>query len=104
MSARRRDSRAEVVNAEGVLRLWRDVVGYRTDSGEYLVISGEGRRKGEELSLYLASRRGEPIPVRVLDSRPAILDGSVRYRLRLLPIESSTGARVEIASGRDEET
>jgi hypothetical protein len=97
MSARRRDSRLEVVNAEGVLRVWRDVVGYRTDAGEYLVISSEAQIRGEQLSIYLASGGNEPIRVRVLDSQPTILDGSVRHQLRLAPLECETSGPLEPA-------
>lgn len=103
MSARRRDSRVEVVNVEGVLRVWRDVVGYLTDAGEYLVISSEARIKGEQLSMYLASSGTEPIPVRVLDSQPTILDGSVRHQLRLLPLASAAPRPLEMSRGGDVE-
>ena len=96
MSWRRRNSRLELVDADGVLRLWRDVIGYRTTAGEYLVISSEAGVKGEQHSIYRARGAEQPIPVRVLDSRPTIVDGSVRHQLRLAPIELETTSDVDV--------
>ena len=96
MSLRRRNSRSEVGNAGGILRLWRDVIGYRTPAGEYLVISSEAGVKGEHHSIYRASEVEQPIPVRVLDSRPTIVDGSVRHQLRLAPLEVETTSDVDV--------
>jgi hypothetical protein len=90
MSVRRRSSRLQVLNADGVLRVWRDVVGHRTRTGEYLVISNEAGVKGERLTVYLASGTQQSIPVRVLDSQPVVLNGSVRHQLRLSPLEETT--------------
>ncbi len=87
MSVRRRSSRLQVLNANGVLRVWRDVSGFRTDAGDYLVISNEAGVTGEHLTIYLASGTDRPIPVRVVDSRPLIFEGSVRHQLRLSPLE-----------------
>ena len=95
MSLRRRDTRVEMVNAGGVLQLWRDVTGYRTADGHYLVISGEAGRKGEQLTMYLASRTHQPMPVRVLDSRPTMVDGAVRHQLRLELLEHHSLDKVE---------
>jgi hypothetical protein len=86
MSVRRRSSRLQVLNAEGVLRVWRDVVGHRTDAGEYVVVTDEAGIKGECLTVYFASRESIPMPVRVVDSQPIILDGSVHHQLRLSPL------------------
>jgi hypothetical protein len=86
MTVRRRDSRLEVVNADGVLRVWRDVSSYRTASGEYVAISSEARVKGERLTMHLATS-DRPIPVRVLDSRPTIVGGAVRHQLRLAVVD-----------------
>jgi len=93
MSLRRRSSRLQVVNAEGVLRVWRDVIGHRTGAGEYLVVSPEAGIKGERLTVYLAGRESRPIPVRVVDSEPIICDGSVQHRLRLSPLETESFGR-----------
>ena len=37
----RRSSRVQMLNGEGVLRVWRDVAGHRSDTGDYLVVSNE---------------------------------------------------------------
>lgn len=98
MSLRRRSSRVQVVNADGVLRVWRDVVGRRTDSGDYLVVSNEAGIKGERLTVHFAGGEQRPIPVRVVDSQLIIRDGSVQHELRLSPLDrESFGSR---ATGR----
>ena len=38
---RRRDSRLEIANTEGVLRVLRDVTVNRTDDGDFIVIGSE---------------------------------------------------------------
>lgn len=101
MSLRRRDSRFDFVNTDGVLRVWRDVIGHRTAAGEYLVISNEAGVKGEHLTIYLASSTHRPISVRVLDSRPTIVDGSMRHQLRLIPLERETLGQLETTSNGD---
>lgn len=90
MSLRRRSSRVQVVNADGVLRVWRDVVGHRTGNGDYLVVSNEAGIKGERFTVYLASGEQQPIQVRVVDSRPIVRDGSVQHELRLSPLERTS--------------
>jgi len=90
MSVRRRSSRLQVLNGDGVLRVWRDVVGHRTDAGEYLVVSDEAGFKGEHLTVYLSNGDSEPIPVRVVESRPVICDGSLRHELRLAPLDGES--------------
>jgi hypothetical protein len=87
MSVRRRSSRVQMLNADGVLRVWRDVVGHRTEAGEYVVVSNEAGVKGERLTVYLASAEQSPIPVRVVESRPIIRDGSMQHELRLSPLD-----------------
>jgi hypothetical protein len=93
MSVRRRSSRLQVLNAEGVLRVWRDVIGHRTDAGEYLVVSDEAGIKGERLTVYLASRESTLVPVLVVDSQPIVCDGSVRHQLLLRPLVAESGSR-----------
>ncbi len=93
MSARRRSSRVQILNAEGVLRVWRDVIGHRTGAGEYLVVSDEAGITGERLTVYLASGESTPIPVRVVDSQPIVCDGSVKHQLRLRPLVSESGSQ-----------
>lgn len=87
MSVRRRSSRLQVLNADGVLRVWRDVVGHRTEAGDYLVVGSEPGIKGEHLTVYLVNGEPRSIPVRVVDSQPIVRDGSVQHQLRLSPLE-----------------
>ena len=103
MSLRRRSSRVQVLNAEGVLRVWRDVVGHRTDTGDYLVVSNEAAIKGERLTVYFASAEQQPIRVRVVDSQLVIRDGSVQHHLRLSPLDERFGSE-EATRGGDLET
>lgn len=95
MSLRRRSSRLELQSTGGVLRVWRDVIGRRTDTGEYLVISNEAGVKGEQHTIYLASSSQQPILVRVLDSRPTIVDGLMRHQLRLAPLDAEPGGATD---------
>jgi hypothetical protein len=91
----------QVLNADGVLRLWRDVVGHRTGNGDYLVVSNEAGLKGERLTVYLASGEQQPIPVRVVDSRPIVRDGSVLHELRLTPLERTSSGSHNATRGGD---
>jgi hypothetical protein len=88
MSVRRRDSRLEVVNAEGVLRVLRDVMVRRTDNAEFIAISGEPGVRGEVLTIFLAKDGHAPFSVRVVDSKPTMVEGSVRHQLRLRSVDA----------------
>jgi hypothetical protein len=90
MSLRRRSSRVQVLEAEGVLRVWRDVVGHRTDTGDYLVVSNEAGVKGERLTVYFTSAEQRPIAVRVVESQLIVRDGSVQHQLRLSPLDEQS--------------
>lgn len=103
MSLRRRDSRMEVGNTDGVLRVWQDVSGQRTANGDYLVISNEARLKGERLTMYLATSE-QPVDVTVLDSRPTMVSGLVRHQLRLQPVDGETARSTERGRHNDLET
>ena len=85
----------QVLNVDGVLRVWRDVLGVRTDDGDYVVISNEAGVKGEHLTMHFAGGTRGSIAVSVVESRPLIFDGSVRHQLRLSPLESETTSSLE---------
>jgi hypothetical protein len=89
MSARRRDSRLEMINAEGVLRVVSDALVRRTEEDEFIAISGAAGRKGDVLTIHFASDGDSPVPVRVADSAPTIIDGAVRHELRLTRLDPS---------------
>jgi hypothetical protein len=103
MSVRRRSSRVQLLDGDGVLRVWRDVVGHRTEAGDYLVVSNEAGVKGERLTVYFASGEQRPVPVRVVDSQLIIRDGSVRHQLRLSPLDGDTVGRDARTRGGDVE-
>lgn len=83
MSARRRDSRMDFLNTDGVLRVLRDVIVRRTERDEFVALSSEAGIKGETLTIYFANDGNKPVPVRVIDSCPTIVEGFVRHQLRL---------------------
>lgn len=86
MSGRRSYHRYSVTNAEGNLKVVRDVTVRRGASSEFVVISDEPAAAGE--LLMLERQVGDEVivlEVCVVDSRPAIVNGSVRHRLRLRP-------------------
>jgi len=101
MSVRRRNSRVQLLDGDGVLRVWRDVVGYRTDAGDYLVVTNEAGIKGERLTVYFASGEQRPVPVRVVDSQLIIRDGSVRHQLRLSPVDLDSAGWDDRTRGGD---
>ncbi len=82
---RRRDSRLEIANTEGVLRVLRDVTVNRTDDGDFIVIGSEAGTPGEVLTIQIAADGNRPVLVRVTDSYPTIIGGRVRHELRLMP-------------------
>ena len=86
MSGRRNYHRYGVNNAGGSLRVVRDVVIRRGVANEFVVISDEPAAVGELLTLErLIDGLQTAIEVAVVDSRPAIVNGSMRHRVRLKP-------------------
>jgi hypothetical protein len=85
MSARRSHARFAVPSPwNGVLRVWRDAVVGRHAEQELFAITRTAAVTGEELSLDLLSGEASvALTVRVLESRPVIVDGAVRHRVRL---------------------
>ena len=76
-------------SVDGVVRVFPDVVVQPTGEDEWIAISREAGVTGETLFLDVAATDGEesksPLhrPVCVIDSRPVILEGAMRHRLRL---------------------
>ena len=85
MTGRRSHPRFSIAEPwPGAMRILRDVTVYRTAEDELLAVSQAAGVVGEEMSLELIATGGtRNLRVRVLDSRPVILDGAVRHRLRL---------------------
>ena len=85
MSGRRSHPRFAVATPwDGAMRVLRDVVIQRSESGDLEAVSQQSAIAGEEMTLDVVGG-GETIGlrVRVIDSRPMILNGSVRHRIRL---------------------
>ena len=86
MSGRRGHRRLSIgAPSSGAVRVMRDVVIERMEREELVVISQAPAVTGEGLSLELFSRSGcVELKVTVLDSRPQVIDGSMRHRLRVV--------------------
>jgi hypothetical protein len=84
MSGRRGYSRCGVANVGGRLKVARDVAVWRHAENEMLVVSDEPGTTGEVLTLERVVH-GTPVTIEVcvIDSHPAIVNGTVRHRLRL---------------------
>ena len=68
----------------------RDVV-VRGATDEHLVVLGrQPGVRGELLSLHSPDDSESTVVAQVLESHPVIVDGAVRYQLRLQPINGST--------------
>ena len=84
MSGRRSHARFEVLpSLEGVLRVMRDIVVQSATHEQMVVISRHPSVLGELVSVQLPHDEGTDVAARVLESHPIVMDGSVRYQLRL---------------------
>lgn len=88
MLDRRRDKRYKLEEpAEGVIRMFRDVIVRREGNDEWIVISREAAVTGERLLLDLPDEEecspDRRFPACVIESRPVIVDGEMRHRIRL---------------------
>jgi hypothetical protein len=85
MSGRRSHNRFVVANPwDGAVRVLRDVVVDRTDRNELLAVSQVPGVTGEEMTLDLMGGGVVlALLVKVIESRPIIVDGAVRHRIRL---------------------
>ena len=103
MSGRRRHERfAPAQSWEGALRVLRDVIVQDGADGELIVFGGAPGVVDEVMTLDLAGA-GQVVTlrVRVAESRPVILDGSVRHRIRLDVLERAQQADVVPAASTD---
>ena len=94
MSGRRRESRLEMINAEGVIKVLRDVMVRRGDGRELVARSSEAAVTGEILTIQFASDGYAPVPVRVIASTPILIDGSLQHQLRLTTLVGNASAPV----------
>ena len=89
MAGRRRHERFAMGGQwEGALRLRRDVAVESLVDGALAVISDVPGVADEILTLDLiGARTAESLTVQVLESRPVVMDGSVRHSLRLAVLD-----------------
>ena len=97
MSGRRSHPRFAVATPwDGSMRVLRDVVVDRVNREELLVISQVPAIADEEMSLDLVGAGTTmELRVRVIESRPVIIEGAVRHRVRLTVIQQ--GAELDLA-------
>jgi hypothetical protein len=91
MSGRRSHVRLSLTTAwDGVLRVLRHVmVVHKAERGEFVAISSEPAVVGEALTLELTADEADvSLPVRVHEMRPVVVDGALRHRLVLQPLEA----------------
>lgn len=91
MSGRRRHERfAPAQPWDGALTLLRDVIVQEEPSGGVVTIGQAPGVLGEQMTLDVAGAgHVVTLKVRVQESRPVILDGHVRHRVRLEVLERS---------------
>ena len=85
MSGRRRHQRLAIGSqTSGAVRVLRDAVIERVDHQELVALSQTPAAVGDEMFMELFSGHGcLALQVRVLDSCPVVIAGSVRHRLRV---------------------
>jgi hypothetical protein len=85
MSGRRSHPRYAVATPwDGAMRVLRDVVIQRTDGDELQAVSQVPGISGEEMTLDLMGAGTTlGLKVRVIESRPVMVEGAVRHSLRL---------------------
>ena len=97
MSGRRSHPRFMVATPwDGAMRVLRDVVIQRTDRDQLQAVSHVPAIAGEEMTLDLMGAGTTlGLKVRVLDSRPVMVEGAVRHRIRLALLNADDDASVE---------
>jgi hypothetical protein len=105
MSGRRSHTRFSVMpSSEGHLRIPRDVLlqvapiprsgsnGAR--GGELVAISREAGVVGEQLTLGIVGREEGPCSMRVIESRPIVVDGTMRHRVLMGSVKSGDALKL----------
>ena len=94
MSGRRSHPRFMVATPwDGAMRVLRDVVIQRTNRDELQAVSHVPGVAGEEMTLDLMGAGATlGLKVRVVDSRPVMVEGSVRHRIRLAVLNAEEDA------------
>lgn len=93
MSGRRSHARYAVSRSpEGVLRVLRDVVIQSTVHDHTIALSREPGILGELVMVQFPTDGHTGVQAQVLESQPVMVDGSVRYQLRLRHVDATTSA------------
>ena len=85
----------------GALQIFPDIVVQQADLDEWIGVSRQPAETGETLVLDVLqfdAVEGEirrRVPVCVIESRPIIVDGSVRHRIRLAMVQNGAAAAVD---------
>ena len=104
MSGRRSHQRFEVSPASaGTLRVNRDIVVQRACEGELQVLSREPAVRDERMVVQFPDDddAGDAVPVRVIDSKPVVVQGVVRHLLRLHVLGADHGDSARIGSSQE---
>jgi KaiC/GvpD/RAD55 family RecA-like ATPase len=89
MSGRRNHTRVTFVNASGVLRVSRDVVVEKVADDEFVAVSNEPGIAGDVLTIAFSVKQArEMVTVRVMASRPRLVNGAVKHELKLKRVNS----------------
>ena len=104
MSGRRSHQRFEVSPASaGTLRVNRDVVVQRAGDSELQVLSREPGVRDERMVVeFPDDHPGAAMHVRVIDSKPVVVQGVVRHLLRLHVVGAGLGDGARIGSSQEE--
>jgi hypothetical protein len=94
MSGRRSHPRFAVATPwDGAMRVLRDVVITRSDADELHAVSHVPGMAGEEMTLDMIGAGATlGLKVKVIDSRPMIVDGAVRHQIRLALVKTEAEA------------
>ena len=87
------------------MRVLKDVVIHRTDTEELLAVSRTAGITGEEMTLdVMGAGASLGLRVRVLESRPVIVDGAVCHRMRLALLMDELAAATDTDAAGERET
>ena len=102
MSGRRSHPRFAVATPwDGAMRVLRDVTVLRSESDELHAVSHVPGISGEEMTLDLMGAGATlGLKVKVIDSRPMMVEGAVRHRIRLAV--KSSGAETVVSESTEE--
>ncbi len=94
MTGRRSRARITFLNSDGMLRISRDVVIKKAAENEFVALSSEPSGPGDVLTItFSAEDRRQTDRVRVIGRRPVVMDGVLKYELRLERLDGHAADR-----------